>query len=155
MQEHIDSLQQVIQTQQGDILDMTSFMTTISTSLDSISATQGMLTILTPEGTTPTKKELKQRLNDFGQLVDRQRQQIAALRQQLEKSNSEHADQMRKLLANYETQLQEKDAEIDRLKTFSFQLHIMVYLSPIPCLFGMFSLFRCQGCIHGTGSWHN
>lgn len=118
LETQVDSLRQVCRQQETALHDMSDFMATVSSGLDSLAVHEAglLLTNQGEGGAVLTKQELKKRLDEFGAYVGKQKMELESLRKQLEQSESEHAEQMRKLLENYEQQLTDKDQMIASLR---------------------------------------
>lgn len=119
LQAKVDSLTKSNQEKDKDIKEMTSFVSVISTSLDSIRVYEDSVLYGNPNSESPkvTREQVKQNLAEMKKLIDRQQQQLAQLRQQLETAKGENAENMKKMVEFYETQLKEKNTQIASLQT--------------------------------------
>lgn len=118
LQAKVDSLAKSNQEKDKDIKDMSSFVSVISTSLDSIRLYEDSVLYGKPNSESPkvTKEQVKQNLDEMKKLIDRQQRQLAQLRKQLESAKGENAENMKKMVEFYEAQLKEKDAQIASLQ---------------------------------------
>lgn len=117
LQARVDSLSKVNQKQGEDLKNMSSFVTTISMSLDSIKLYEdSLLRTSSPEGPKMTKEQVKLNLEKLMKVLERQQQQLADLRKQLETAKGANAEEMKKLVDFYEEQLKAKDAQIANLR---------------------------------------
>ena len=117
LQSQIDSLATVDSLHQEDIKAMADFVDIMSSGLDSINGQEGQIKQMGQEkGGRLDKAHLRQQLNSLGQLVARQRDRIAALEKELAGSNSSYSQRIKKLIAYYKAQLDEKDKTIADLK---------------------------------------
>ena len=114
----VDSLTKSNQEKDKDINEMSSFVSVISTSLDSIRVYEDSVLYGNPNSESPkvTKEQVKQNLEDMKKLINRQQLQLAQLRKQLETAKGENAENMKKMVEFYEAQLKEKDAQIASLQ---------------------------------------
>lgn len=117
LQSQIDSLATVDSLHQEDIKAMADFVDIMSSGLDSINGQEGQIKQMGQEKDGRLDKaHLRQQLNSLGQLVARQRDRIAALEKELAGSNSSYSQRIKKLIAYYKAQLDEKDKTIADLK---------------------------------------
>lgn len=117
LQSQLDSLATADSLHQEDIKAMADFVDIMSSGLDSINGQEGQIKQMGQEkGGKIDKAHLRQQLNSLGQLVARQRDRIAELEKQLSGSNSSYSQRIKKLIAYYKAQLDEKDKTIADLK---------------------------------------
>ncbi len=116
MQNRIDSLTNLANKQEQDNEELNDFVETISTSLDSIAMSENMIINAGgSEGTKPTKADIKENLENFANLIERQRAQIAQLEQRVNE-NSASRTKMKKIIQFMTLQLEEKEKEIKQLR---------------------------------------
>lgn len=117
LQSQLDSLATVDSLHQEDIKAMTDFVDIMSNGLDSINGQEGQIKEMGQEqGGKLDKAHLRQQLTSLGQLIARQRDRISELEKALTNSNTTYAQRIKKLIANYKAQLDEKDKAIAELK---------------------------------------
>ncbi|MDY4411445.1 MAG: hypothetical protein SPE56_11600 [Prevotella sp.] len=117
LQSQLDSLSRADSLHQDDIRQMTDFVNVMSSGLDSISAQEGIIKEMdSPEHGHFNKAELQAQLQNLGQLLQRQRDRIAELEQEVAGNKSAYGQRIAKLIANYKAQLNEKDAKIAELQ---------------------------------------
>lgn len=115
LQAKVDSLNQVTNLQEDDIRDMQTFVNTMAEGLDSINRVERLLS-KHGEGAVPTKEEVKLNLKELGNIIERQKERIAQLEQELKNSKSAYSEKLQKLVASYQAQLEEKDRIISQLR---------------------------------------
>lgn len=114
-QEELDSLRNIVESQQNEIEVANSFVALYNAGMDSLLNSNDV--IFGPdESPAMTKDKIKDRIEAVNSLLDKQRSKVAELQKLLEKNNSEHAKQMKAALARMQAQLDAKDAEISELK---------------------------------------
>lgn len=118
LQKEIDSIKEANRDYKNDIAQMSSFVKTISTSIDSIMFYEDSLLFGKDREGIPkiTKEQVKLNLEILKSLVERQKQQIFQLRQELNNAKGDNAEMMKKLVDYYEAQLNEKDRQIANLQ---------------------------------------
>lgn len=117
LQYQIDSLTQANELQKTDLDNMHSFMSVISDGLDSIALQEHHILVKRDvEGRRLTKHELKRRLDDFADLLARQRERIAQLEDSLTFSNSESMGKLRNIINYLNQQMDSKDKTIASLQ---------------------------------------
>ncbi len=115
MQSQLDSLAAADSIHQEDIKSMAEIVDIMSTGLDSISAQEGMINTPQPEGRLD-KATLRQKLNSLSNLLARQRASINKLETEMANNKSAYAQKVKKLIAYYRAQLDEKDKQIADLQ---------------------------------------
>lgn len=115
LQAQLDSLNLTDSLHQEDIKSMTDFIYVMSSGLDSITAQEGMITQGSPEGGKVDKAKLRAQLAGLSQLVSRQRQRITELEAQLQSNKGAYSERVKKLIAYYKQQLDDKDQQIAEL----------------------------------------
>ncbi|MBQ0022046.1 MAG: hypothetical protein KBT29_02275 [Prevotellaceae bacterium] len=114
-QAELDSLRNVVESQQDELDMANSFVLLYNTSVDSLLNSNDV--IFEPgESVVMTKDKIKGRIDAVNALLDKQRSKVQELQKLLEKNNSEHAKQLKEALARMQAQLDAKDAEIRDLK---------------------------------------
>jgi predicted nucleic acid-binding Zn-ribbon protein len=113
-----DSIQQVVEGKNQQILDYVGSLNDIQTNLDSIKRVQKILTVSLHSGeVSQTDKE--QILNDIALLnnmINENKKTIESLQYKLKKSNLRNTE-LEQMVKNYMTQIEEKDAEIVALNS--------------------------------------
>lgn len=113
LQAQLDSLAAADSLHQEDVRQMIDFVNVMSTGLDSISAQEGVIRSQQPTDTKRIDKaQLRQQLNTLGQLLQRQRDRIAELEAQVKDNKSAYGQRMKKLIAYYKAELDQKDKQI-------------------------------------------
>lgn len=115
-----DSLRQVAHESQLRLEDINGAMEILTTSLDSIVSQEGILLVnKDPEGNIFSRREMRQRIDDFASLIERQRQRIAELSHRLSEQTGNGADWSRlsALVDNLNAQLDAKESQISRLRS--------------------------------------
>lgn len=116
LQARIDSLTTANEQKDVDYQDLSSFVETISTSIDSIASSENMILYSGGrEGAQATKEEIKSNLDNFADLLQRQRAQIADLEKRVSE-NSASRNKMKKIIQYMTAQLEEKEKEIKNLR---------------------------------------
>lgn len=114
-QEELDSLRNIVESQKTEIEVANSFVALYNTSMDSLLNANDV--IFGPEESPAiTKDKIKDRIEAVNSLLEKQRNKVLELQNLLEKSDSEHAKQLKAALARMQAQLDAKDAEIKELK---------------------------------------
>ena len=117
-QNQIDSLTLLTEKQGAHIKDMETFITSLALTMDSIDMQEKELVA---EGDVEKKKKRSREsvinsLNRFKETIERQKQQIANLENQLSAKNDEMSSRMLQIVSYYKQQLEEKDATIANLQ---------------------------------------
>lgn len=115
LQSQVDSLHTTDSLHQEDIKSMTDFIYVMSTGLDSITTREGMITKGSAEGGKMDKAKLRAQLDGLSDLLNRQRQRISELETQMANNKSAYSERVKKLIAYYKQQLDEKDQQIAEL----------------------------------------
>lgn len=117
LQKQLDSLANVDSLRAEDVTSMAQFIQVMSDGMDSIAAQEGIVRKSSnPEGKRIDKETLKTQLSTLNDIVKRQREHIAELEQKLSSSNSSYSQRVKKLIAYYKQQLDEKEAKIAELQ---------------------------------------
>lgn len=121
LQSQLDSLSLQDSVHQQDVNSMQDFITIMSDGLDSISAQEGLLKQMGGrEGNRIDKVRMREQLVSLSQLIQRQKQRISDLEQQLaqqkKSDKSGYTAKIQKLIDYYKKQLDEKDETIAELK---------------------------------------
>ena len=118
MQQQLDSLYTADSLHQEDIRQMADFVNVMSAGLDSISAQEGVLQQMgSREGGTIDKNKMKNQLRDLSETLQRQRERLAQLEATVKDNKSAYGQRIKKLIAYYKAQLDEKDQKIASLET--------------------------------------
>lgn len=113
LQAQLDSLATADSLHQEDVKQMVDFVNVMSIGLDSISAQEGLIRSQQPTDTKRIDKaQLRQQLNTLGQLLQNQRQRIVELEAQVKDNNSAYGQKIKKLIAYYKAELDQKDRQI-------------------------------------------
>ena len=96
----------------------------IQDNLNAIKEKEKIVTSASKEGKR-AEDQINEDIQAIYELMEKNRQQVAALNKKLKTSNAKAAD-LEKLIANLEIQLQQKDAEIAELKTKLEQMNIEI-----------------------------
>lgn len=98
-------------------VNLNAFIDKVAWSMDSLLKGEDLLLKMPPEGTPLTaKQQIEANLKGFEEIVNRQRNRIAEMEQELKDNKSAHAQSMAKIVNVMKLQLAEKDKEIAMLK---------------------------------------
>lgn len=120
LQTKIDSLTNIAESNKSDYEHLQSFVSTISSSLDSIAmAENSIFDLVNPENKISTKDHIKKRIDTFGELIARQRETINKLSDSLntKNSNPEQIEKLNSIIVFLNKELDNKDAEITKMRT--------------------------------------
>lgn len=116
MQAQIDSLQMADSLHQEDIKQMADFVNVMSVGLDSISAQEGIIKQMGNKEGQLDKNQMRSQLQSLAELLRNQRARINALETEIQGNNSAYGQRIKKLIAYYKAQLDEKDKQIAELQ---------------------------------------
>lgn len=116
MQSAIDSLSNSDSLHQEDIKQMADFVNVMSVGLDSISAQEGLIKQMGNKEGRLDKAQMRTQLQNLAELLRKQRTRINELEAEVSGNNSSYGQRIKKLIANYKAQLNEKDAQIADLR---------------------------------------
>lgn len=117
LQSQLDSLSRADSLHQEDVKQMADFVNVMSIGLDSISAQEGIIKDLGSREGHLDKKQMKDQLQSLAKILLNQRERINELEKQVANNNSAYGQRIKKLIAFYKTQLDEKDKQIADLQT--------------------------------------
>lgn len=117
MQAEIDSLHLSDSLHQEDVKQMADFVNVMSAGLDSISAQEGLIKQMGGREGRLDKAQMRTQLQGLAELLRNQRARITALETEMAGNNSAYGQRIKKLIAYYKTQLDEKDKQIAELQT--------------------------------------
>lgn len=115
----LDSVKNKAAKDKAEYEDLQLFVNTISTSLDSIAFEEDMLFgVVDPEKKPTTREQIRQRIEDFGSLIERQQNIINRMADSLRTkgSNAPQLEKLNNIVAYLNKQLQSKDLEIRNIK---------------------------------------
>ena len=116
LQSQVDSLTTAIEQKDQDLEFYQSCLFLISDGLDSIAkADNNLMVVASNKEKTVTKESIKQNLDDYANLLTRQRERISELEQQMSKGGKER-ERMQGLINVLNKQIEEKDATIQKLQ---------------------------------------
>ena len=115
-----DSLAQLATTTLKELDGLKAYVDEVSECVDSISQSEGVLMInRDPESGRPyTRHELRERVKNFANIIERQRNRITLLTDSLRRRGTDH-DQMKKIMAMVDylnEQLEAKEAQLVKLR---------------------------------------
>lgn len=116
LQSQIDSLQLADSLHQEDVKQMADFVNVMSVGLDSISAQEGLLQQMGGREGHLDKNQMRSQLQNLAELLRNQRARINALEAEVSDNNSAYGKRIKKLIAYYKSQLDEKDKQIADLQ---------------------------------------
>lgn len=116
MQATIDSLAASDSLHQQDIKQMADFVNVMSVGLDSISAQEGIIKQAGTREGQMDKAQMRAQLQNLAQLLKNQRNRINELEQEVAGNNSAYGMRIKRLIAYYKAQLDEKDKQIADLQ---------------------------------------
>lgn len=113
----LDSISRVNEQNMQDLAEVNAIINIISEELDSIAIMEDMIRFNTlgKEGRKPTKTEMRDRLQNFSKMLERQKQRISQLEDSLSLLNSSAVAKYRNLISLLNSQLTEKDNTINSL----------------------------------------
>lgn len=117
MQAEIDSLHLSDSLHQEDVKQMADFVNVMSAGLDSISAQEGLIKQMGGREGRLDKAQMRTQLQGLAELLRNQRARITALETEMAGNNSAYGQRIKKLIAYYKSQLDEKDKQIAELQT--------------------------------------
>lgn len=128
LQQKMDSLQTVIDSNHAQMDEMDKVMNLISNSLDSISQQEGLLFVTKSEesGQPGYKKKMLQQLDMFGALIERQRVQLEALQDSLNMKETKRSKELNNVISFLTAELAQKDKTIKRLQNDLFKNKIKI-----------------------------
>lgn len=95
--------------------EMQDLIGSVTTSLDSINAQEGLLFINNEDGTKPSKRQILDRIDTYKVLLARQREQLAEL-QKKQNSSLYTIKQLKNMIAQLEQSITEKEERIQALE---------------------------------------
>lgn len=116
LQSQLDSLQLADSLHQEDVKQMADFVNVMSVGLDSISAQEGLIKQMGSREGRLDKAQMRAQLQDLAELLRNQRARISALEAEMADNNSAYGQRIKKLIAYYKSQLDEKDRQIADLQ---------------------------------------
>ena len=116
MQATIDSLSTSDSLHQEDIRQMADFVNVMSVGLDSISAQEGLIKQMGSREGQMDKTQMRAQLQSLAELLRKQRARINQLEAEVAGNNSAYGQRIKKLIAYYKSQLDEKDKQIADLQ---------------------------------------
>lgn len=116
MESRLDSLQSLCNSQETELSQLNDVLNVVSSTLDSLNTGQNMfLGVGNSETQKPySKAQIRKNVQQYKELVDRQRERIKELEGLLAK-NKVNGTQVQKLIAHLQEQLDEKDKQISNL----------------------------------------
>ena len=115
--EQNDTLISRLTRQEAQMSELQSCLDMLTMSIDSIALQEEILFLPDPENPNKplTKKQIQERLDALSRLVARQHDLISALEDSLDTKNAALTS-LRRVIANFKIQIQQKDAEILQMK---------------------------------------
>ena len=110
-----DSLQQVIDFKDREINDILGTMNEIQEGFRLINAAEGMVTIIKSGEATNKTEQIRDNIRSITEIMEHNRELIAKLRQQVRES-SVRSDQFKTVIDNLVQQLEENDAQLQKLQ---------------------------------------
>jgi uncharacterized coiled-coil DUF342 family protein len=112
-----DTLLSQLSEQEAQLEELQSCLDLLTQSMDSIAVQENMLFLPDPENPDKPlgKKQIRERLEAFSELVARQHALIASLEDSLDTKN-EALSSIRNLVAHYKHEIEQKDAEIAKMR---------------------------------------
>ena len=112
-----DTLMSQLSEQEAQLSELQSCLDLLTLSMDSIAVQENMLFMPDPENPNKplTKKQIRERLEAFSELVARQHVMIASLEDSLDNKN-DALSSLRTLIAHYKSEIEQKDAEIVKMR---------------------------------------
>lgn len=116
LQSQLDSLARADSLHQDDVKQMADFVNVMSVGLDSISAQEGIIKQMNSREGHLDKEQLRNQLTELKKLLNNQRTRIVELEKQVANNNSSYGQRIKKLIAYYKAQIEEKDQQIAELQ---------------------------------------
>lgn len=111
-----DSLQQVIDFKDREINDILGTMNEIQEGFRLISAAEGRMSIIKSGEATNNTEQMRENIRSITEMMEHNRELIAKLRQQVRES-SVRSDQFKTVIDNLVQQLEDNDANLQKLQT--------------------------------------
>ena len=111
-----DSLQQVIDFKDREINDILGTMNEIQEGFRLINAAEGRMSIIKSGEATNKTEQMRENIRSITEMMEHNRELIAKLRQQVRES-SVRSDQFKKVIDNLVQQLEDNDANLQKLQT--------------------------------------
>ena len=109
-----DSLRNVLNSKMAEMAEMDQFLDVVNTSMDSVVNMDGEILRTVGESNLSPKQQIKQNIESYKLILQRQRERIAALEKNLSDSKAGNA-KMLKTIASQKKQIEEKDQAIAEL----------------------------------------
>lgn len=111
-----DSLQQVIDFKDREINDILGTMNEIQEGFRLINAAEGRMSIIKSGEATNKTEQMRENIRNISEMMEHNRELIAKLRQQVRES-SVRSDQFKTVIDNLVQQLEDNDANLQKLQT--------------------------------------
>ena len=111
-----DSLQQVIDSKDREINDILGTMNEIQEGFRLINAAEGRMSIIKSGEATNKTEQMRENIRSITEMMEHNRELIAKLRQQVRES-SVRSDQFKTVIDNLVQQLEDNDANLQKLQT--------------------------------------
>ena len=109
-----DSLRNVISTNMAEVDEMNLFLDAVNTSMDSVVNMEGTILRTSKESPLSRKEQIRQNLEAYKMMLERQRERIAILEEKL-KDGDANAKKMLQTIQALKKQIKEKDQAIIEL----------------------------------------
>lgn len=109
-----DSLRNVISTNMAEVDEMNLFLDAVNTSMDSVVNMEGTILRTSKESPLSRKEQIRQNLEAYKMMLERQRERIAILEEKL-KDGDANAKKMLQTIQALKKQIKEKDQAIVEL----------------------------------------
>lgn len=110
-----DSLQRIIAQRDSEINDMMGTLNDIEDGFNQINAAENRLSVARSGEGSSKAEQIKENIRVIASTMDRNRQLIKKLQQQLRESHF-NGDELKKTIANLTSQLEEKDKQLQKLR---------------------------------------
>jgi chromosome segregation ATPase len=108
----IDSLRLVLEQKATELDDVNLFLDAVNASMDSVITMEGDILRTSKESPLSNKEQIKQNIESFKLILQRQHERIAQLEENLDDKKSGNTDKMLKTISSLKKQLAEKDKAI-------------------------------------------
>jgi chromosome segregation ATPase len=108
----IDSLRLVLEQKATELDDVNLFLDAVNASMDSVISMEGDILRTSKESPLSDKEQIKQNIESFKLILQRQHERIAQLEENLDDKKSGNTDKMLKTISSLKKQLAEKDKAI-------------------------------------------
>lgn len=114
-QEQYDALQSLNDSLTGHVTELQDIIGAVTICLDSIDSQENLIYVNNEDGTKATKKQILERINNYKDLLNRQREELARL-EKLDSSNRGSIKQLKAIIARLNEDIQDRELRISILE---------------------------------------